>query len=152
MSLFVMASLLSVLVSQAQGASVQACPASIQQCISEASMKVREQFPDAQLYQVSLFALQPDSLKRSLRAESVQGYFYIGKSDRYVKSVQRLRQDGKSPEVQISEESATPNACTNAFPSPDASVCAQQNESLKTTPIPLDQAALSSERIFDLLA
>src|SRR5258705_538956 len=56
MSLFVLASLLSVLVSQAQGASVQACPASIQQCISEASMKVREQFPDAQLYQVSIFA------------------------------------------------------------------------------------------------
>jgi hypothetical protein len=148
------AGLLLVLLMQTpvQNPAARSCSASVDQCVSAVTAKVRERFPNAELFQVSILGLLPDSLKGILQAEAIRSSYYIGEKDRYVQAVQRLAQDGKTADLQVLEESAKPEPCTRGYPSPSSQVCAQQIELLESPPVPLDIARLSSqERLSDLL-
>ncbi len=148
------AGLLLVLLTQTpvQNPPKSSCSESIDQCVSVATARVRERFPNAELFQVSVFGLSPESLRGRLEAESIRSSFYIGEKNRYVQTVQRLAQGGKTADLQIVEESAKPEPCITGYPSPDSQVCAQQIESLESPPFPLDIADRSSqERLSALL-
>jgi hypothetical protein len=118
----------------------------IEGVVKRDSSAVKSKFPNAQLFQVSIFGLVPKALsdQETVNA-SVQTSYYIGSQDRYVQATQRETADLKAvPEVV--EKSSKPEACDNGYPLPGSEVCAPQTDVLAGQPPPLGVREVSELR------
>ena len=107
----------------------------LESVVKKETSRVEERFPQAKLFQVSLYNVVPKSfLDGMMNSVSVESSFYVGSTESIVRAVQKPSSDSSSQDVVLTTKSSRREDCRVGYPGLEPNVCAQQMGGLEHEP------------------